>query len=78
MRDYAAMSSGVPSWNGNLPTGHGATYGDANGGKFAKAAQQYFKWVLKGDTAAASFFTGQGAKNDGWTVQSKSLDKVVV
>jgi hypothetical protein len=76
MRDYAAVSSGVPSWNGNLPVGHGATYSEPNGGKFAKAAQLYFKWVLKGDKSAAAFFTGQGAKNDGWTVQSKSLDKV--
>jgi len=77
MRDYAAVSSGVPSWNGNLPVGHGATYYEPNGGKFAKAAQLYFKWVLKGDKSAADFFTGQGARNDGWTVQSKSLDKIV-
>lgn len=76
MRDYAALSPGVPSWNGNLPVGHGATYGEANGGKFAKAGAQYFKWVLKGDQSASTYFTGEGAKSDGWTVQSKDLNAI--
>jgi hypothetical protein len=61
-----------------LPVGHGATYGDVNGGKFGKAAQHYFRWVLKGDTSASSFFTGNGAQADGWTVVSKDLDKIQV
>ncbi|KAF2742647.1 hypothetical protein M011DRAFT_481552 [Sporormia fimetaria CBS 119925] len=77
MRDYRALPSGIPSWNGNLPVGHGATYGDANGGRFGKAAQLYFRWVLKGDQTAASWFTGNGAQQEGWTVERKDLDKLV-
>ncbi|KAF2279228.1 uncharacterized protein EI97DRAFT_455503 [Westerdykella ornata] len=78
MRDYRALSSGVPSWNGNLPVGHGGTYDQVNGGKFGKAAQLYFRWVLKGDTSVSSFFTGDGARADGWTVERKDLDKIKV
>lgn len=76
MRDYRALPAGIPSWNGNLPTGHGATYSQPNGGKFATAAQLYFRWVLKGDQSAASFFTGDGGKAAGWTVEKKDLDKI--
>jgi hypothetical protein len=76
MRDYAAVRSGVPSWVGNLPVGHGGTYGDPKGGKFGTAAQQYFRWVLRGDTSAAAFFTGNGGQSDGWTVERKSLNNV--
>ncbi|KAH7126565.1 hypothetical protein B0J11DRAFT_549507 [Dendryphion nanum] len=78
MRDYRALPVGIPSWNGNLNVGHGATYNEPNGGKFAKAAQLYFRWVLKGDAAVSSFFTVDGAKTDGWTVERKDLDKIVV
>lgn len=78
MRDYRALRSGVPSWNGNLNVGHGGTYNDQNGGKFAAAGQRFFRWVLKGDTSVASYFTGNGAQADGWTVERKDLDKIVV
>ncbi|KAF2734662.1 beta xylanase, partial [Polyplosphaeria fusca] len=78
MRDFAAVSSGVPTWVGNYKNvGHGGTYGDVNGGTFGKAAQQYFRWILKGETSTANYFTGNGAKNDGWTTQAKSLDNLV-
>jgi hypothetical protein len=77
LRDYKALPEGTPSWMGNLPVGHGATYNEVNGGKFAKAAQLWLRWVLLGDTSVKSFFTGDGAKTDGWTVESKSLDKLV-
>lgn len=76
MRDYGAVNSGVPSWVGNLNVGHGGTYGDPKGGKFGTAAQHYFRWVLRGDTSAASFFTANGAQQDGWSVQSKSLNNL--
>jgi hypothetical protein len=78
MRDYKALAAGVPSWNGNLPVGHGGTYNDQNGGKFAAAGQRFFRWVLKGDTSVASYFTGDGAQKDGWTVEKKDLDKIQV
>lgn len=76
MRDYGALPQGTPAWVGNLPVGHGGTYGDVNGGKFGKAAQQWARWVLKGDDSVKGYFT-QGARADGWTVASKSLDRIV-
>ncbi|KFA46377.1 hypothetical protein S40293_11466 [Stachybotrys chartarum IBT 40293] len=76
MRDYGAVRSGIPAWVGNLPVGHGGTYGEPRGGRFGRAAQLFFRWVLRGDTSASSFFTGNGAQTDGWTVQSKSLNNV--
>ena len=73
-RDYGAVSQGVPSWKGNDDSGHGGTYGQPNGGRYGTAAANYFRWVLRGDTEAASYFTGGGAESDGWSVESKSLD----
>jgi Fungal cellulose binding domain len=78
MRDYGAVKSGVPTWVGNLPVGHGGTYGDPRGGKFGTAGQQFFRWVLRGDSSVSGFFTGNGAQADGWTVQSKSLGNINV
>ncbi|KAK7037410.1 hypothetical protein VNI00_011160 [Paramarasmius palmivorus] len=78
MRDYAAVSEGIPSWVGNFPVGHGGTYNEPNGGVFGSAAQHYFRWVLRGDTEAAEYFTGDGAASEGWTVDSKSLDRLNV
>ena len=54
------------------------TYGQPKGGAFGVAAKNYFQWVLRGDTTAASFFTGNGATAAGWTVQSKSLNRISV
>ncbi|KAK8027789.1 hypothetical protein PG991_004845 [Apiospora marii] len=76
MRDYAAVPSGLPTWVGNYPVGHGGTYGDPKGGKFGTAGQHWARWVLRGDTSAASYFTGNGAQQDGWTVESKSLNNL--
>jgi hypothetical protein len=77
MRDYRTIKAGIPTWVGNLPVGHGGTYGDPNGGKFGKAGQLWARWVLKGETSVKDFFTGSGARTDGWTVESKDLDKLV-
>ncbi|KAK8055077.1 hypothetical protein PG993_000304 [Apiospora rasikravindrae] len=76
MRDYAAVPAGLPTWVGNYPVGHGGTYGDPKGGKFGTAGQHWARWVLRGDTSAASYFTGNGAQQDGWTVGSKSLNNL--
>jgi len=34
--------------------------------------------VLRGNATAGEYFTGDSAKNDGWAVESKSLDKLKV
>ena len=77
-RDYAALPAGVPKWKGNLPVGHGGTYTQVNGGKFGIAASYWVSWLLRGNTTASSYFTGSGAKNDGWTVEMANLDKISV
>jgi len=77
-RDYKALPSGTPKWKGNLNVGHGGTYTQTNGGKFGVAGGYWLDWLLRGDVSAASFFTGAGAKNDGWSVESANLDKIVV
>lgn len=73
MRDYAAVNPGVPTWVGNLDVGHGGTYLDPDGGKFGTAGQSFFRWVLRGETEASSFFLEGGAEADGWTTESKDL-----
>ncbi|KAK2768867.1 hypothetical protein FQN54_000727 [Arachnomyces sp. PD_36] len=74
MRDYAAVNAGVPTWVGNFDVGHGGTYLEPDGGVFGTAAQSYFRWVLRGETEASSYFTGGGAEGDGWTTESKDLE----
>lgn len=76
MRDYNAVNAGVPTWVGNLDVGHGGTYMDPNGGIFGTAGQHYFRWVLRGETEANSYFLGGGAEGDGWTVESKDLESL--
>ncbi|KAH8179724.1 alpha/beta-Hydrolase [Sarocladium implicatum] len=78
MRDYAAVTSGVPTWVGNYPSGHGGTYGEPNGGAFGAAGAAYFRWVLRGDETAAPYFTDNGSAGDGWTAESKDLENVSV
>ncbi|KAG4439957.1 hypothetical protein IFR05_004583 [Cadophora sp. M221] len=77
-RDYKALPSGVPKWKGNLPVGHGGTYTQANGGKFGVAGGYWVDWLLRGNASAASYFTGAGAEDDGWTVESANLEKLLV
>ncbi|KAH9905450.1 hypothetical protein F4778DRAFT_802944 [Xylariomycetidae sp. FL2044] len=77
MRDYAAVTPGLPTWVGNYPSGHGGTYLEERGGVFGTAAQHYFRWVLRGDESAADYFEGGGAEADGWTTDSKDLDALV-
>lgn len=76
MSDYNAVNPGVPTWVGNLDVGHGGTYLDPRGGTFGTAGQHYFRWVLRGDTEASSYFLGDGAESDDWTVESKDLDNL--
>ena len=72
-RDYSLLPAGTPSWKGNLDVGHQGTYWETDGGKFGVAAVKFFDWVLRGNATAASFFTGEEAKQSGWKVESKNL-----
>jgi para-nitrobenzyl esterase len=42
----------------NLNVGHGGTFLEPHGGKFAEAATQWLLWQLKGDKKAGSMFLG--------------------
>ncbi|EDU50211.1 Dienelactone hydrolase [Pyrenophora tritici-repentis] len=72
-RDFKNLPAGTPSWKGNIPVGHGGTLGDANGGKFGKAILNWMLWTMKGDQAAAQYFTS-GYQADGWQVQTHDLN----
>lgn len=57
--------------------GHGGTYGETNGGLFAKTMVKWAQWVLKGDASAAAYFSGNTALSDGWNnAVSKSLNNI--
>ncbi|KAL2752938.1 hypothetical protein ACRALDRAFT_1083471 [Sodiomyces alcalophilus JCM 7366] len=73
MRDYHAVNPGVPTWVGNVNVGHGGTYHDHRGGIFGRAAQHFFRWVLRGEEDAAGYFRNGGAEADGWYTESKDL-----
>ncbi|KAL8368237.1 hypothetical protein RB599_003921 [Gaeumannomyces hyphopodioides] len=75
-RDYRNLPAGTPSWKGNIPVGHGGTYYDANGGKFGKAAVHWLNWILKGNATAGMYFKTSAAAADGFSVESKNLDKL--
>jgi hypothetical protein len=77
-RDYTELPKDTPVWKGNLPVGHMATYMQAKGGKFGTAMWKWLDWTLVGNAGSGEFFAGEGAKADGWTVEKRNLDKVVV
>ena len=76
MDDFARIDQ-VPVMIANLDVGHGGTYRQANGGKFAPVGIAWLDWRLKGDAKAAAMF--KGAKcglctNAEWKVQKKRID----
>ncbi len=52
--------------NANLDVGHGATYGQANGGPFALGPLAWLQWQLRDDPSARAMFVGEvcGLCND--------------
>ena len=67
----------VPAMIANLDVGHGGTYRQANGGKFAVVGTAWLDWRLKGDRTAAARFAGPKCglcTNPEWTVQKKQMD----
>jgi hypothetical protein len=75
-RDYKNLPAKIPSVKLNLPVGHMATYGTANGGKFGKAAVAFFNWQMKNDQAAGKLFLepeSSSLTKDGWSIVSKNF-----
>lgn len=57
-------------------TGHGGTYGEADGGDFGKVTVAWLDWRLKGDAAAGRMFLGPACglcSNPQWVVKQKNL-----
>jgi len=75
-RDWLSLPSTTPAWKGNLPVGHGLTFQEKNGGKVGVGAVRLLQFVLQGNATSGKFFTGDGAKNDGWNATSQNLDKI--
>ncbi len=57
MDDFARIEH-VPAVMANLPTGHGGTYFEPNGGKAAQIVLDWLQWQLRGEARAAQAFTG--------------------
>ncbi len=67
----------VPVFVANLDVGHGGTYREPHGGKYATVATAWYQWQLKGDQEAAKMFTGENpgiSKIEGWKYDKKNMD----
>ena len=66
----------VPAMLANLPVGHGGTFALANGGDWARVGAEWLDWQLRGDTAAARSFVGEGCRlctSYGWSVERRQF-----
>lgn len=76
MDDFERINH-VPVFVANLDVGHGGTYMDPHGGKYATVATSWYQWQLKGDKEAAKMFTGETpgiSKIKGWVYDKKNID----
>lgn len=73
--DFADIN-GLPLFKANLDVGHGGTFWQPHGGKFAETATQWLLWQLKGDKKAAAMFIGGDCglcREAEWKVERKNL-----
>ena len=66
----------VPAAVANLAVGHGGTFREPYGGRVAGVAVQWLEWQLRGDKAAARWFTGKDCRlcrDSAWTYEAKGL-----
>jgi hypothetical protein len=74
--DYRDLPHGLPAVKAIIDSGHMGTYTQRNGGKYAKAAVEYFKLVLKNDQRAKSMLVGEKKNSvlikDGWEITAKN------
>jgi len=77
VKDFARIRK-VPVAFANLTDGgHMGTFGEPNGGSFARIALQWLDWQLKGRSAdnAPVFLDGQLQAYPGWTVKTRHLKR---
>jgi dienelactone hydrolase len=77
--DFSRITK-VPAVLASQEVGHGGTFGAPHGGAFSVAAVAWLKWQLRGDSEAATMFTGGEqcglCKSDPkWKVEVKNLKK---
>ena len=76
--DDVSRITKVPVFLGVLPVGHEGTFWtDANGGAWGEVAGHWFDWQLKGDKAAARWFSGADCllcMNPQWRVVRRNMD----
>lgn len=73
--DFARIDT-VPAALVNLPTGHGGTFMQPNGGEGAKITVAWLNWQLRGDKKAASMFVGEDCglcRTSGVKIERKHL-----
>ncbi len=66
----------IPVAVANIPTGHGGTYFQPDGGPVAAVAVSWLQWQLRGDKQAAARFLGTECglcKDPTWTFQKKNM-----
>jgi hypothetical protein len=66
----------VPAVVANLEVGHGGTFLQPNGGRAATVAVKWLDWQLKGDQAAARYFTDKDCalcKDTAWQIERKGF-----
>lgn len=76
MDDFANIDH-VPVAVANLPVGHGGTFYEDNGGSAAQVAMNWLQWQLRGNAAAADYFTGNNCglcQDEKWTLESKNVE----
>jgi hypothetical protein len=76
--DYKLIPAATPRWKGNLNVGHFGTYCHKQGGSFGHGGAHWWRWTLRGDDRGKQYFTGSGARTDGWQAVSGALENVKV
>jgi len=77
--DFAAINRpDIPIFYGNLDVGHMGTYGQDNGGEFARVGVAWLKWQLMDDQGASGkeMFVGAncGLCNTDWVIRKKNME----
>jgi hypothetical protein len=73
--DFAAIK-GIPLFKANMDVGHGGTFMETHGGKFAEITTQWLRWQLKGDQKTGQLFVGDKCglcRQTEWKVERKNL-----
>ena len=75
--DFAAIE-GLPVFYGNLDVGHAATWGEPNGGEFARVGLHWLRWHLFDDNGpdGEQMFVGAdcGLCATDWDIRKKNMD----